>query len=1030
MNWALLLGVWIKVSKDGKAKMSNVTAGSNEFWTLQLKQHWNIKATLHQLDGEYDLNFLARGTKGDDFILKVMRPGCEHTLVDMQVRAFEHAIANDPNLPLPHVVRCNDGAPYLEIKDPNGDTRLAWILTKLPGRCYADIYPKSVDLISSLGNVLGRTAQSFADFEHDALARTFKWNLMQAAWIKTELNCIEDPARNKIIADILRGFEKAQSVLNTLPQHAIHNDANDYNVLVNGEMGHDLDVSGLIDLGDMCLGPRICDLAIAAAYVVLGHDAPERALAALVAGYHQAYPLTEAELDVLWPLLLTRLAVSVVNSTQMAAENPDDPYVTISQAPAWQFLEHHQIDASLIKARLRTACDLPVVAGADRVIAWLDAARGSFAPMFKTDLKDAPLRSLAVDQSAEPQNPFDLTSQEAAQLGGFSADDDAPWLGYYREPRLIYTDKAFRKGPQNNSDRRTVHLAVDIFASAGTPVHCPLSGQVVVAEYRDDPLDYGGMIILRHDTPDGDTFYTLYGHLDPGFLDHLEVGVVIEHGAAFCKFGAQSVNGGWAPHLHFQILMTDDGMAPSWPGVADPDDLEMWTALCPNPAALLNLPNEKVRYEPPSKTALLDKRQKHFGGNLSLTYTDPVMLLRGWRHHLFDEWGRPYLDAYNNVPHVGHAHPRIQAVAADQLRRMNSNTRYLHPAQTAFAEKILSKMPAHLEVCYFVNSGSEANELALRLARAHTDAKGMITPDHGYHGNTTGAVDISAYKFAKPGGVGQADWVALVEVADEYRGSYRRDDPERAQKFADLVAPAIDALQDKGHGVAGFIAETFPSVGGQIIPPKGYLSAVYEKIRAVGGVCIADEVQTGLGRLGQYYFGFEQQGALPDMVVLGKPIGNGHPIGVVVTTRAIARSFDNGIEFFSTFGGSTLSCRIGKEVLDIVDDEGLQANAQKMGARLLGNLNALMQHHSSVGDVRGMGLFIGVELINPDGSEGTQICSYVKNRMRDHRILIGSEGPKDNILKIRPPLTIEAADVDMISDTLDKVLNEVAHWQS
>jgi 4-aminobutyrate aminotransferase-like enzyme len=301
----------------------------------------------------------------------------------------------------------------------------------------------------------------------------------------------------------------------------------------------------------------------------------------------------------------------------------------------------------------------------------------------------------------------------------------------------------------------------------------------------------------------------------------------------------------------------------------------------------------------------------------------------------------------------------------------------------------------------------------------------MVTPDHGYHGNTTGAISVSAYKFNKPNGVGQADWVELVEVADDYRGSFRRDDVDRAQKFADLVDPAIVSLQQKGRGVAGFIAETFPSVGGQIIPPKGYLAAVYAKVRAAGGVCIADEVQTGLGRLGDYYFGFEHQEAVPDIVVMGKPIGNGHPLGVVVTTKEIAESFDNGIEFFSTFGGSTLSCRIGKEVLDIVDDEDLQTNARIVGTQLITGLKTLEEKYPCVGDVRGMGLFLGVELINPDGSEATAICSYVKNRMRDYRILIGSEGPKDNILKIRPPLSIDPEDAEMIITVLDKVLSEI-----
>ena len=994
-------------------------------WAAALKQHWGIEAELTRLDGEYDLNFLAKGADGRGFILKAMRPGCETWLVDMQVKAFEHIAARQPDLPCPRVIASADGQPLLTLPDEDGQDRLVWLLNQLPGRCYAKAEPKSDALLHEIGQVLGGSAKALADFRHDGLVRDFKWDLMRAGWIRDQLPCITDPARRAILEEISAEFAMIEPVLASLPKQAIHNDANDYNIMVAGELGEPRRVSGLIDLGDMCAAPRVCDLAIAAAYIVLDHPAPEAALAALVAGYHEAYPLTPAEVDMVWPLLRARLAVSVVNSTLMAAENPNDPYVTISQAPAWRFLEGNTTHGGLLTARLRAACGLPVVDGADRVLAWLEQERGNFASLMGQDLAAAPMSSLSVENSTWPQNPFHMPLEEAAKVGEEFEDQGRIWLGYYHEPRLIYAEPAFRKGPWKASSRRTVHLAVDAFAPAGTPMFAPLRGEVFVAEYRAGHLDYGGVIILRHETPEGDPFFTLYGHLNPEFLDRLKPGDVVEKGEEFCRLGDPGQNGGWAPHVHFQLALTTEGIEADWPGVGDPDEMYLWRAVCPNPAALLNLPDEKVRYHPTDKSKVLASRRAHFGGNLSLTYNDPVMLVRGWKHHMFDEWGRPYLDAYNNVPHVGHAHPRIQAVAADQLKRMNSNTRYLHPAQTAFADKLLSKLPDHFEVCFFVNSGTEANELALRLARAHTGAKGMVTPDHGYHGNTTGAIGISAYKFNKPGGVGQADWVELVEVADDYRGSFRRDDPERAQKFADLVDPAIEALQQKGHGIAGFIAETFPSVGGQIIPPKGYLPAVYEKIRAAGGVCIADEVQTGLGRLGDYYFGFEHQGALPDIVVMGKPIGNGHPLGVLVTTKEIAESFDNGIEFFSTFGGSTLSCRIGKEVLDIVDDENLQENARTIGAKLIEGLEALEQKYTCVGDVRGMGLFLGLELINPDRSEATEICAYVKNRMRDHRILIGSEGPKDNILKIRPPLTIEAEDVEMIITVLDSILGEV-----
>lgn len=996
---------------------------SEQHWESVLKASWGITATLARLDGEYDLNFMVHSDDGQDYVLKAMRPGCETWLVDMQIKALDHLKARAPALPCPHVVHSLDGAAMLELADEDGELRLVWLQNKLPGQCYAKISPKSQNLIHHLGRVLGESNKALEDFHHSGLGRDFKWDMKRAGWIAPELQCIPDPDRRALITEITQAFAAIEPALAELPNQAIHNDANDYNILVSDALSGPRRVTGLIDLGDMCAAPRICDLAIAAAYIVLDHPTPEAALAALVAGYHATNPLTAAEIGLIWPLLRARLAVSIVNSTLEAAKNPGDPYVVISQAPAWRFLEARAIHSGLLTARLRAACNLPVVDGADRVMAYLDAQRGNFAPLMGVDLNDTPMGSLSVENSTWPQDPFHMPLDEAARVG--EEFGDGLWLGYYHEPRLIYAEPAFRNGPYKASNRRTVHLAVDGFAAAGTPLYAPLRGEVFVVENRDTHLDYGGVIILRHKTPAGDAFYTLYGHLNPECCDHLRPGDVIEKGAEFCRLGDASQNGGWAPHVHFQLALTTEGIEADWPGVGDPDEMYLWRAMCPNPAALLNLPDAKVLYQPTDKAEVLAGRKAHFGGNLSLTYSDPVMLVRGWRHHLFDEWGRPYLDAYNNVPHVGHAHPRIQAVAADQLKRMNSNTRYLHPAQTAFAEKVLSKLPESFEVCFFVNSGTEANELALRLARAHTGSKGMVTPNHGYHGNTTGVIDVSAYKFNAPGGTGKVDWVELVEVADDYRGSIKRDDTDRAQKFANMVDPAIAALQDRGHGVAGFIAETFPSVGGQIIPPQGYLSSVYEKIRSAGGICIADEVQTGLGRLGDFYFGFEHQGAVPDIVVLGKPIGNGHPLGVLVTTKEIADSFAQGPEFFSTFGGSTLSCRIGKEVLDIVDDEGLQNNARVMGAKLMTGLKALEQEYTCVGDVRGMGLFLGLELINPDGSEASEICAYVKNRMRDHRILIGSEGPKDNILKIRPPLTIDHHDVEMILEALGQVLAEL-----
>lgn len=981
-------------------------------WLSELSSAFGLRDPLDRLGGEHDLNFRSRDDSGP-VIVKVMRPECDAGYVDMQIAAIAHAGAADPDLPLP-VLR---GA-LQEVMDDENRTRIAWMQAALPGQPLGALPAQSLDIMRELGGLAGRLSRALAGFEHPQLTRDHKWHLPKGDWIAAHLDILPE-GRRALISEVLAGFETIRPVLETRPVQAIHNDLNDWNVLSTQGLAEPSHITGLIDFGDMTQAPVVCDLAILAAYAILNRPDPERALAAITAGYHAACPLSAEDVDLIWPLVRMRLAVSVVNSTLEAQGKPDDPYVTISQAPAWALLEREGFDAARIRARLRQACGLPVTDEAPAILDWLDRNRGSFAPVITKDLTAFPQGDLSVAGAIMPENPFELTAGEAATLGH---PEGAEWIGKsWGEPRLIYTDKAFF-GPTRSAARRTVHLGLDIFAPAGTMLHAPLDSVVVRAGYEDLPLGYGGNIVLQHDTPAG-VFYTLWGHLARDVAD-LTPGTVIKAGEAFARMGERDENGGWAPHLHLQLGFSDD---PDWDGVADPDDRDLLLARHPNPAPLVNLPDAATTFEPAPEDDLLTYRHDHFAANLKLSYQRPVMLLRGWRHHLFDQWGRPWLDAYNNVPHVGHAHPRIRAVAHDQLGRMNSNTRYLHPAPLAFAEKIISKMPPGLDVCFFVNSGSEANELALRIARAASDGHDMITPDHGYHGNTTGAMALSAYKFNKPGMGGCPDWVQLVDVADDYRGRFRAGEQGHAAAYAAQVGDAIEAIAERGGKLAGFISEVFPSVGGQIIPPQGYLPDVYARIRAAGGICIADEVQTGLGRLGEYYFAFEQQGAIPDVVVLGKPIGNGHPLAVVVTTQEIAARFGQKAEFFSTFGGSNLSCRIGQEVLDIVDDEGLAQNAATVGGELLAGLRELQSRHEVIGQVRGMGLFTGVDLVEDRETRapGTAIADHLINRLRDMRILIGREGPADNILKIRPPLTFDREGVAVILEALDIALTEV-----
>lgn len=995
-------------------------------WAAALADAWGLDAALEPLAGEYDLNLRAIAHDGRRFVLKVMRAGCDTSFVDLLTAAHAHISSRDASVPVPAVIPTRDGQPWCVRTDAEGNTRILWLLSSLDGVEYRYFRPHSLALVAQLGGHVARLDLALRDFSHAGLQRDFKWDLRSADWIGSHLGDINDSARRRIVATILARYQALKPALLAEPVAAIHDDINDCNILVARNETGGAKVTGIIDFGDLVLGPAVAEIAITAAYLVLDHPHAERALAAFVAAYHRVSPLTGRQLDFIWPLLLMRLAVSVTNSAQMRRERPGDPYVVISEAPAWRFLEGARgIAESVVSARLRAACGFPASDAAGRVVAWLGRERGRFAPVLGRDLGSLPVGSLAIASSTVPRDPLDMTDDEARTLGG-AAGVGGEWVGGYAEPRAVYTAPAFRKGTHAIADRRSVHIAVDVFLPAGTPVHAPYAGVVDVVAFRDAALDYGGMVVLRHQTPEGDPFWTLYGHLSRATANALRAGQPIGQGERFGELGVPGENGGWDPHLHLQLALLTDGMAGDWPGVADPDDVQFWRAICPNPAALLNLADARVAHRPIDMPSLLAERRAHFATNLKLSYRDPCLFVRGWKHYLFDQWGRTYLDAYNNVPHVGHSHPRLRDVACDQLARLNSNTRYLHPAQLAFAEALLAKAPPHLTHVFFVNSGSEGNELALRLARAHTGGRDMVTPDHGYHGNTTGAYDLSAYKFNKPNGGGRPEWVQLVPVADTYRGEHRGSDA--GARYAASVDDAIARVRARGGTLAGFIAETFPSVAGQVIPPAGYLQGVYARIRAAGGVCIADEVQTGLGRLGEHYWAFAQQDVLPDIVVLGKPLGNGHPLGAVLTTTDIARSFDNGIEFFSTFGGSTLSCRVGTEVLRIVDEEGLQESARVVGGHLLAELRALQSRSPLIGDVRGMGLFVGVDLVldRESRAPATRAASYVVNRLREERILIGTEGPADNVLKIRPPLTVGRDDVAWMVGTLDEILGE---WQ-
>ncbi len=407
------------------------------------------------------------------------------------------------------------------------------------------------------------------------------------------------------------------------------------------------------------------------------------------------------------------------------------------------------------------------------------------------------------------------------------------------------------------------------------------------------------------------------------------------------------------------------------------------------------------------------------GPAYQLFYDEPLQLVRGEGVWLYDRDGRRYLDLYNNVPHVGHCHPRVVDAICRQARELNTHTRYLHEAVVELAERLTATLPESLDTAMFCCSGSEANELALRIARSATGAEGMIVVDFAYHGNTRATHEISTESIAPDA---LPPHVVSVPAPDVYRGLHRGDDA--AERYAGHVHDAIAVLRQRGIAPAAFIIDTIVSSSGVVTPPPGYLKGVADIVHEAGALFIADEVQPGFGRTGRHFWGFEADGVEPDIVTMGKPMGNGHPISALVAKRELVERFAGEDSYFNTFGGNPVSCAAALAVLDVIEDEGLQQNAREVGASFTAALWGLAEKHECIGDVRGNGLFIGLELVKDRATRApaTEFTTRVVNELRAGGVLTGSIGPDDNILKLRSPLVLTTEHADFAIGVLANIL--------
>ena len=935
-----------------------------------LREHFghliDADSPLEQLPGERDINIRVVAPPGA--VLKIYGAQ-DHDWLLAQDTALRWLAAAD--LPVPRVM-------HEQLVDLPGD-RIARLVTWIDGTPWSEAVVTS-DRLRALGLLVARVDARLSDMvvtdeERAVLERSFRWNMMQALDLVESVDLVADPEVREVCRQQLADFaEHVLPGLRTLHSQVIHNDANENNIVVDGE------AISLIDFGDIVWAPRIVGLATAIAYAATTLDDPVIDVLPLLRGYHLAAPLTPQELDLLWPLVRMRLVMSVVNAAVQIAADPGNEYLLVSQDTVPRtLLALSGVDDYLALCRAREACGYEPSPRAQAVRQHLRTA---------TTAQVVTWRSAAwIDWSAGSSDP--RTSEGVSRL----LERVDVIAGRYGEDRDVYS------GPAFTGAERTIHLGLDLFQPVGSDVFSPYDGTVEAIEARPDDLDYGHVVLLRHATDDGIPFWTLYGHLDPECLTSLEPGQHVAAGDRIGRMGTEADNGNWPPHVHVQVLTDLCGMGTDIHGVAPRAESTLWRSLSPNPNLMVGIPPTggmaSDAHPGLGRAEIARQREVRLSRNLSLNFREPLHIVRGEGAYLFDAQGRGYLDLVNNVAHVGHTNPYVVEAGSRQMGILNTNTRFLHDAIVEYARSLVATLPDPLSVVFLVNSGSEANDLAIRIAQAHTRARGWLTLRHAYHGHTASVVEISPYKFLGRGGQGTPPHVRIVDLPG------RPDGVDVESALASLDQP-----------LAAFIAEGIMSTAGQVTLPAGFLAHAYEVTRAAGGVCIADEVQIGLGRVGDAFWGFQLHGVVPDIVTMGKPLGNGHPLAAVVTTPELAASFHNGMEYFNTFGGNPVSAAIGQAVLDVVLDSRLQAHARDLGDYLQQQVRAMMPTSPLIADVRGHGLFLGIELAR-DGVPATAEVADLMEFALHRGVMLSSDGPANNVFKIKPPMVVQRADVDL-----------------
>lgn len=938
------------------------------------REHWGIAATARTLGSHQDRNFLLTPAHGDRLLLKVANPSVSAAELEAQSAAAA-LLAERAGCRAPRAIAATGGATAVRL-DLDGVRVHARLLEFLEGRTLSGHLPSRV--VEEMGSLAARVALALDGLDAPEAERVHQWDLRYARTVLDELlpHIADDTLRARVTDAAASAWSVIEDLGDRLPVQFIHGDLTDDNVVTADPVTRLPD--GVIDLGDLNRTWTVGELAITVSSL-LHHDGVDlRAAMRAVSAYDRVRPLGDPEVAALWPLVVVRAATLVASAHHVLATDPGNEYAAGN-------LEHELaiLDAAT-SVPLAVATAL-VSDATGRAIASLGLPPA--APLLPgLDSQDVAVADLTPTSPALDAGRWLEASVEEDVLSG-CLDPARAAVARFGEARLT------RSRPHDPDEPHNVALGAELRFVAAQPVAAPWAGTVIHGAAGVTLRSPAADLVLdgvRAAVPDGE---------EVAAGDHLGEAEgrlwvqALAPGSHAPRFAPRSLARAW------RTVVADAGpLVPGHPSAsvsAGPDV---------DPASLLA-----------RRDAVFADVQEHY-------FAEPPVMVRGWREHLVDADGRVYLDTLNNVTSIGHAHPRLVEAITRQWSLLNTNSRFHYPAVVEFSERLAALLPEPLDTVFLVNSGSEAVDLALRLGQAWSGRTDVLALQEAYHGWTYLSDAVSTSVADNPAALEtRPDWVHTLPAPNALRGRHRGPD---AGRYAKEAVAEIDRLAAGGAAPGAFIAETLFGNGGGVALPDGYLEAVYAAVRAHGGIAIADEVQVGYGRLGEWFWGFEQQGVVPDVVTVAKAMGNGHPLGAVITTREIAERYRAGGYFFSSAGGSPVSSVVGLTVLDVIRDEQLQENAHDVGGYLKERLEALGQRHPIIGAVHGWGFYLGPELVRdpatwePATAETAAVCA----RLRDLGVIAQPTGDHQNILKIKPPMCFSRESADALVAALDRVL--------